>query len=468
MSIKSRPDRLTRHGFLVGCASAVGALVAACASSTASTPTTAPSTGKSTAATSAAPAAAATPASKAKVNLVMSVRQGAEGSKPQDGLNAFMKANPNIGTTLQTFPGNQYQAKILTLGAGGHLPDVIYTNVGFYGLFANNGFLAELDPIIKQKSFDMSQYYQVDLDGLKWKGKLHALPWKGHPGNSAIWYDKEMFGKANIDATSIKDYDSLVSVAQKLTKDTNGVGKTNQWGWLNAGYDGWSLIGHFIAFGGDEVTPIYGATKAQLDQPKQTAAITWLYNTLHEWKICPLPSGEDYSKIFISGDAAMQNGALVMSGNQAAIGSRFTQEVVSMPKGPGGSISSWHNNDQMALNAKTTHPDEAWVLLAYMCGKEMGIRLGLSQGGGSATPGARRDVYNSPELQKVVPSIKMFAQQMEDAKAMWWAANLQTSKVWDTIGQGLQKIMLSSKPPTDADFHELNSLAQSVLDEPMP
>ena len=466
MSIKTHPDRLTRHGFLVGFASAVGALVVACASSPAASPTTAPSTAK--AAATAAPAAAATPGSQAKVDLVMSVRQGAEGTKPQDGIDAFVKTHPNIAVKLETFPGNEYQTKILTLGAGGHLPDVIYTNVGFYGLFANNGFLAALDPTVKQNKFDMSQYYQADLDGLQWKGKLYALPWKGHPGYSAIWYDDKILKDAQLDPTTVKDYDGLVAMAKKLTTDTAGAGKPSQWGWLNAGYDGWSLIGHFIAFGGEEVSPTFGATKALLDQPKQGAAMTWLYNTLHQWKVCPLPSGEDYSKIFISGAAAMQNGGLWMSGNDAAIGSRFTQVAAPMPEGPGGSISAWHNNDQMALEAKTSHPEEGWALLAYMCGKEMGIRLGLSKGGGAATPGARRDVYNSPELQKAVPSIKMFAQQMEVAKPQWWAANLQTAKVWSTIGQGLQKIMLNSKPPSAADFHELNVLTQSVLDEPIP
>jgi ABC-type glycerol-3-phosphate transport system substrate-binding protein len=123
---------------------------------------------------------------------------------------------------------------------------------------------------------------------------------------------------------------------------------------------------------------------------------------------------------------------------------------------------------QMAMNAKTSHPDESWKLLTYMCGKEQGIVLGLSEGGGSATPGARRDVYTSDELKKAVPSIEWYAKQMEVAKPQWWAANLQTSNVWSTIGQGLSKIMLNPNPPVAADFHQLNSLAQSVLDQPMP
>ncbi len=450
-------------------ASAALPLLAACGSApVAPTPTTqSQAAGAPQAAPTSAPAATTNPGTQGAVPLTLSVRQAAEGTKTEAGIAAFQKQNPSITVKLETFASADYQTKLLSLGAGNTLPDVIYTNVGFYGLFANNGFLAALDPVIQQNKFDMSQYYKADLDYLQWKGKLYALPYKGHAGYSAIWYNDKMLADAKLDPAKLTDYDSLVAMAQKLTKDTKGTGKTDQWGWLNAGYEGWSLIGHFIAFGADEVTPSLGATKAQLDQPQQVAAITWLHDSLHKWKICPLPS-EDYTKIFVSGAGAMQNGGLWMSGNQAAIGSRFTQVAVPMPTGPGGAISMWHNNDQMAMNAKTSHPDESWKLLTYMCGKEQGIVLGLSEGGGSATPGARRDVYTSDELKKAVPSIEWYAKQMEIAKPQWWAANLQTANVWSTIGQGLSKIMLNPNPPVAADFHQLNSLAQSVLDQPMP
>lgn len=464
---KPRLGRLTRHEFLLGCAGALTTMVAACSSPSASAPTTAPASANSAASTQ-VPAATANSGTKGSVELVLSVRQAAEGTKTEAGIAAFEKQNPGIIVKLQTFPGAQYQQKLLTLGTGGGLPDVIYTNVGFYGLFANANFLAALDSTIEQKKFDMSQYYKADLDGLKWKGKLYALPYKGHSGYSGIWYNDKMLGEANLDPSTLKDYDGLVEMAKKLTRDTKGTGKTDQWGWLNPGYDGWSLIGHFLAFGGDEVTPTFAATKALVDQPKQQAAIKWLHDSLHTWKICPLPSGEDYTKVFVSGGAAMRNGGVTMSGDQAAIGSRFTQVAVPMPKGPGGVVPAWANNDQMAMKAKTNHPEESWTLLAYMCGKEQGIRLGLSEGGGSATPGARRDVYGSAELKKAVPSIEMFAKQMEDAKPQWWAANLQTSKAWSALGQALDKIMLNAAEPTSADFQDVNKVVQGVLDEPMP
>ena len=235
---------------------------------------------------------------------------------------------------------------------------------------------------------------------------------------------------------------------------------------MNPGYDGWALMGHFRAFGGDPVTPLLGATKAVLDQPAQVAAITWLHDSLHKWKICPLPGGQGYPQVFFAGAAAMRNGGLFNSGDQAAIGDKFTQVAVSMPKGPSGKVGLWHNFDQMALSAKTKTPNEAWKCLEYFCGKEMGIRLGLSEGGGASTPGLRRDVYGSDELKKAVPSIEMFLQQLQDGDAMWYAANFQTGVVWTTIGQALDKIFLNATPPSAADFKAANAIVQAKLDEP--
>jgi ABC-type glycerol-3-phosphate transport system substrate-binding protein len=195
-------------------------------------------------------------------------------------------------------------------------------------------------------------------------------------------------------------------------------------------------------------------------------AITWIHDILHKQKITPLPGTQDYLQIFVAGSAGMRNGGLWMSGDQKAIGTRFTQEAVAMPKGPAGVIGMFHNFDQMAMSAKSKFPDESWKLLAYLCGKEHGIRLGLAEGGGAATPGARRDVYGSDELVQAVPSIKLFSQHMETAVTQWYAANLQTGKVWNTVKQALDKILLNPNPPAASDFKEANATVQSVLDEP--
>ena len=66
----------------------------------------------------------------------------------------------------------------------------------------------------------------------------------------------------------------------------------------------------------------------------------------------------------IAGTAAMRCGYLTMSGEQIAIGERFTQQHLAMPDGPGG-VTGFYNHDQMAMNAKTKDFESSWKLLSY-------------------------------------------------------------------------------------------------------
>jgi multiple sugar transport system substrate-binding protein len=454
-------------------------LMAACAPAAAPTaapakPADKPAAAAAPTAAPAKPAGAAAPAptvpaatkagAQAPVELRLHVRTGAEGTKTEAGIAAFQAKNPGITVKLESFPGAEYQDKLLTMAAGATMGDLAFTHVGFYHQMADNGFWKDLNPLIKSDNYDMSQFYQAGIDHITWNGVLYALPYKGHTGQSGIWYNKQMLAKENLDPPAPKTYDELVELGLKLTKRTGD--RTDTWGYLYPGHGGWPLTAHLRAWGVDPVSPKLGAKKAELNQPQQVAAITWIHDILHKHKICPLPGTLDYGQIFTSGTGAMRNGELPQHTLQAAIGDRFTMWHAEMPKGPGGKIPVFYNHDQMAMSAKTKFTDESWKLLAYLCGKEMGIRLGMSEGGGAGTPGIRRDVYGSDELKKAVPAFEMFAKHLEVAETHWYAANLQTLKVWTTIQNALDKFLLNPAPPKTADFNEANEQVQAVLDEP--
>ena len=406
------------------------------------------------------------PAAKEAVQLRMHVRTAAEGTKTEMGIEAFEGYNEGIKVKLESIPGDQYADKLLTMAAGGILGDVAFTHVGFYHAMADAGFWSEMKPLIDANDYDMSQYFQEGLEHMTWNGKLYGLPYKGHAGASLIWYNEEMLeadGKAGFAPES---YDELISAAKGLTKDTNGDGKTDQWGYFIAGHHGWVVTGHIRAWGIDPVTPKLGATTAQINDEKAVAALTVMHQMIHEHKISPLPGSLNANQVFTSGAAAMRNGYLTMSGDQVAIGDRFTQGFVSMPKGPGGSLPAFYNHDQMAMNAKTADLDASWKLLSYFCGKEHGIRLGLPEGGGATSCGMRRDVFGDAGFRAKVPAVAVVAKQLEEVETHWYADNLQTFKVWNAIGQALDAIMLEETPPTQADFDVANDAVQNALDEP--
>ena len=425
----------------------------------------------------AAPAPEAPPKEEAKpeekpkpaaeeVQLRMHVRTAAEGTKTEMGIEAFQNYNPGITVKLETFPGDQYADKLLTMAAGDILGDVAFTHVGFYHAMADAGFWMELDPLIDSHNYDMSPYFEEGLKHITWNGKLYALPYKGHSGPSLLWYNKEMLAEAGFTDPAPKTYDELIEMAKQLVKDKDGDGKTDIWGYLSEGHHGWVVTGHLRAWGVDPVTPRLGATTAQLNDEKAMAALTVMHEFIHKHKITPLPGSLNNNEVYTSGAAAMRNGYLTMSGDQRAIGDRFTHAFTSMPRGPAGKLPGFYNHDQMVMSAKTKYVEESWKLLTYFCGKEHGIRLGLPEGGGATSCGMRRDVYGDPEFRKQVPAVAVVAEQLEELETHWYADNLQTFKVWNAIGQALDKIMLNPSPPTKADFDEANEAVQNVLDEP--
>lgn len=408
----------------------------------------------------------AAPAPQKAVELRLHVRQGSEGDKTQMGIDAFQEYNEGITVKLEHFPNAEYAEKLMTLAAGSILGDVAFTHIGFYYQMADAGFWTELDDLIAQHDYDLSPYWETGLEHIRWNGKLFGLPYKGHSGYSAIFYNKEMLEEAGITDFAPQSYDEIIETGKKLVKDTTGDGRTDQWGYVNAGDGGWSITGHLRAWGVDPVSPRFGATKAELNGEQQMAAVIWMHETIHKHKICPIPGDTDFKQIFLSGTCGLRNAGLVDWGDRLAIGDKFTLAFVSMPKGPAGKIPGFYNHDQMAMNSKTKNPDEAWKLLTYFCGKEHGIRLGKAEGGGASSPGMRKDVWESEELAAEVPCLPMFREHMDQLEAHWYAANLDTFKAWAVMDQYYRAMMLDPTPPTKAVFDEANKAVQDVLDQP--
>jgi multiple sugar transport system substrate-binding protein len=460
-----RNQLLNRRSFLklavIG--GAGSAILAACTPKATPAPTEAPKAAEPTKAA----AAEAPKAPAGAAELRMHVRAQAEGTKTEMGIEAFQKANPNITIKLEAFPGAEYPTKILTLGAGGTLGDLVYTHVGFYHANADAGFWSEMEPLVSAHNYDMSQFFEPCLTWMEWNGKIYALPYKGHSGTSLIWYNKTLIEEAGVTGDlKLNSYDELVELAKKITKDTNGDGKTEQWGYSYAGHTGWELLGPMRGAGVDLVEPRYGATKSLLNGEAQMQVISWLHDLIHVHKVTPLPGSAVQAEIFVAGQLGMRNNFLTASADQKAIGDKFVQAPAPMPPGQAGKLPGFYNFDQMAMNSKTKFPEETWQALTYFCGKEHGIRLGLPEGGGATSCGMRKDVYNDPDFRAKVPVIATVAEQLDQLEAHYWLDNLQTNKFWTTVGQALDKVMLDSAPVTQAALDEANAVCQNVMDEP--
>jgi multiple sugar transport system substrate-binding protein len=397
----------------------------------------------------------------------MHSRTAAEGTKPEAGIKVLMDQNPKVTIKFEPIPGDDYYTKILALAAGGQLGDTLWGSIRNYQFLCQSGLYLDEQPLVQAKKYDTTQFLKASMDFiLQEDGKLWALPYKAHPGCPAIYYNKEMFDKAGTPAPSPKSYTDLAELAAKMTKDTNGDGKIDQWGFL-LHTEAENLITSTIrSWGVEPVEPVFRATKSLMDQPKQIEAVTWIWEIYNKYKACPLPGPgtQGAQPVFIAGQAAMRQASSSTKGDKPAIGDKFTMLNVLMPPGPGGVVGTQLNFDTFAISAKTKYPEEAFDVVGYFCGKEHGIRLGLPEGGGSWTCGARKDVFFSDELMKD-PNHKIFADIIEKSQPMWYAANYRMDEWWTALQQGLDKILLNPKAPTVDDFRSLKDTLQNILNK---
>ncbi|MGG2199123.1 MULTISPECIES: ABC transporter substrate-binding protein [Paenibacillus] len=137
-------------------------------------------------------------------------------------LDEFEKKNQDVKVEL--LGSAQNGQKLLTQILSGDAPEVMqiaYRDVR--GLAPQGAYL----DLSKDLNAEKDNYYQQLWDLGTWDGKLYGFPWLGH--SVQLIYNKTLFDKAGI-KNPPKTWDELYDAAKKLTVDTNGDGKPDQYG----------------------------------------------------------------------------------------------------------------------------------------------------------------------------------------------------------------------------------------------
>jgi ABC-type glycerol-3-phosphate transport system substrate-binding protein len=406
-----------------------------------------------------------------QVLLRMHARVDAEGTKPKAAIKVIEEKNPKIKIQEENIPGGEFIPKVLAMAAGDQLGDLIWGSPTNYHIQVGTGLWFDVTPLVKSTNYDLKPFFPSAIEYLqKHDGKLWSLPYKAHPGGPALWYNKEMLEAAGFANPAPKTLDELTEMAVKLTKRPAGGGPVEVYGLLPFDSYDHQTLGLHRAWGVEEVDPIFGAKKSLVDQPKSLEMYTWLHSLYHKHKVAAIPGpginvGED---TWAAGKAAMYQASSSTKGAEPKIGGKFTSRNVLMPPGPGGKVGTKMVFDNFGMYNKTKNPNEAFEVLGYLCGKEHGIRLGLPEGGGSWTCGARNDVFFSEELMKSTPNHKIFADIIEKAEPSFYPENFRLNEYATTLVQEYQKIMLNEQPPTAATMQGLKTALQAVLDRPKP
>lgn len=171
----------------------------------------------------------------------------------------------------QPWDGGAYSQNLLQAALGGGAPDVATFKLTATPSFVANGKLAVLDDFIANwadKDQINDSLYETMKDASKAvtnnDGHIYVMPWNTQV--LYVYYRPSMFKEAGVEVP--KTYEEFLEACKKLTRDTDGDGKTDVYGFgmrgSNGGQEPW---GCFIYAGGGDFEHLdsEGAIKGMQD-----------------------------------------------------------------------------------------------------------------------------------------------------------------------------------------------------------
>lgn len=279
-------------------------------------------------------------------------------------VNNFTKLHPNITIKIEIIPYEQYWMKLDTAVAAGSGADVFWMNGDSFGRFASNGVLLPIGDKIKADNVDMGNYPESLIALYNYKGEQYALP--KDFDTIGLWYNKMLFDAAGIKyPDETWDWSTLTDAAKKLTDASKGIYGIAADLKAQRGY--WNTIAQA---GGFVLSP--DKKTSGYDKPEAIAGLKF-WTDLIEAGISPtIQQMTDITgrNLFGSGKVAM-----LYDGSWMAIeygkNNEYTKDKVGvavLPKGVKQAVVI--HGLGYCINAKTKNPDEAWLFVQYLGGKE--------------------------------------------------------------------------------------------------
>jgi hypothetical protein len=101
-------------------------------------------------------------------------------------------------------------------------------------------------------------------------------------------------------------------------------------------------------------------------------------------------------------------------------------------------------------------------LIKFLGTKEEGIGHVM---GGASSPGARRDVWLSPELGEISPIFKQMIDTIGDGELWHYPANYRNQEAVSVMTNSMDAIWVK-KVPVDEGIQQAHAAVQAVLDKP--
>jgi multiple sugar transport system substrate-binding protein len=297
---------------------------------------------------------------------------------------------PNIKIKQESTTFTDKETVFTTRCEAGVGPDVADFNFDNTPQFAEKGYLMDLNPFIKKEGPDyIKNFYETALAPLTIRGSLYQMP-----AFFFAWlptFNSELFREAGLDSKSPpKTTTEFLEYAKRLTRDTDGDGKIDQWGFGMTASRTAGLFNRYNGFlfsaGGDFLTPDNSASA--LNSPGALEGTKFYVELYTKHKVAHPGAVEmgphDVRIAMANRKIAMMIGTAFTPGIVNSVNPNLKAlEVLEMAAFPSFGTKRVYTSGHlggMVMNSKTKHPKESWDLLKHMNSYDVRLRAYRANG----------------------------------------------------------------------------------------
>ena len=335
----------------------------------------------------------------------------------------YEKEHPGIHINAQYVPsGDPLVQKLVTAIQSNTAPDVSWIHSDFLNKLVEADAIYKMDHFISGKNGlskeEMDDIFPQSLQSAKWRDTLYAMPMEAT--TLALIYNKTKFKEAGIDPDKPpQNWDELYDYAMKLTKDKNGDGKTDQYGFYIPAFPASGPLSIWMVL---QWTPFLWQAGGEEINTGQTAV---LFNSdagvqaLSYWK--KIFNMENFKNFTLTHDLGFISNtiAMIMDGPWDLPEFReiknFEWGVTYLPAGP-VKRATYMAGEHLAIFKQSMHPDETWAFVKWILEPENQAMFSEESG---YLP-VRKSVLELPGYKKFLdgdPAMKAFVDQIAISQA---------------------------------------------------
>lgn len=285
-------------------------------------------------------------------------------------------ANIDIQITTQ----DEYSKTLTGMMTAGDLPDVFYVGPESVKQFVENGYIADLQPILDEKGISTDGLVaQEALNSYRYDGEktgsgdLYALP--KDASVFAYAYNKDLFDKEGIpypDPENPYTYEEFIDVCKQFTKDTDGDGEIDQWG---CGMANAFMLQPFIwSNGATYLTDDYKTVN--IDTPEFKEALQKYVDLTQKYQVTPTVEQDAslgvYQRWLAGQEAFYACGTWDVAAFMDDETFPFEWDLCAYPTLSTGKTMTWLGTVGFCVSAKSENQEEAAELISYLCTDEDG------------------------------------------------------------------------------------------------